>query len=405
MASPGLAGSPAGSFLEFWRVARYLQLLRQFPCGLSTNPTLQSRVPPEPPADRLNVRHTTIDSCPETAIESARPLARRPSRASVREIAKAPTGVQGLDEVTGGGLPRGRPTLVCGGPGSGKTLLAMEFIVKGAMDFGEPGVFVAFEETAEELTANVRSLGFDLDDLIERKKLAVDYVHIERSEIEEAGEYDLEGLFIRLGYAIDSIGAKRVVIDTVETHLRRLRQPRAAARRAAATLPLAQGQGRHRGDHRRARRRLAHPAGPRGVRLGLRDPARPPADRAGGDPPAADRQVPWHLARHQRVSLHHRRARVRGAAGHFDGSRPRGLRRAHLDRSSPPRHHARRQGRLPRLELAGVRHRRQRQEQPRGFLRPRLRRARRALPLFRVRGVAGSDPAQHALDRDRSARR
>ena len=100
-----------------------------------------------------------------------RPSARKaPARASVREIAKAPTGVQGLDEVTGGGLPRGRPTLVCGGPGSGKTLLAMEFIVKGAMEFDEPGVFVAFEETAEELTANVRSLGFDLDDLIEREE-------------------------------------------------------------------------------------------------------------------------------------------------------------------------------------------------------------------------------------------
>ena len=131
-------------------------------------------------------------------------------------IAKAPTGVAGLDEITGGGFPRGRPTLVCGSAGCGKTLLAIEFLVRGATQFDEPGVFIAFEETAEELTENVRSLGFDLEKLARQQKLLVDYVHIERSEIEEAGEYDLEGLFIRLGHAIDTIGAKRVVIDTIE---------------------------------------------------------------------------------------------------------------------------------------------------------------------------------------------
>lgn len=131
-------------------------------------------------------------------------------------IAKAPTGIHGLDAITGGGLPRGRPTLICGGAGSGKTLLAMEFIVRGARDFGEPGVFVAFEETADELAANVASLGFDLPQLIEQKKLALDHVHIERSEIEETGEYSLEGLFVRLGAAIDDIGAKRVAIDSLE---------------------------------------------------------------------------------------------------------------------------------------------------------------------------------------------
>ncbi|HYV37611.1 MAG TPA: circadian clock protein KaiC, partial [Gemmataceae bacterium] len=131
-------------------------------------------------------------------------------------LTKAPTGIQGLDEVTGGGLPRGRPTLVCGSAGCGKTLLAMEFLVRGAMQFSEPGVFMAFEETAEELTQNVRSLGFDLDSLGEKKKLLVDYVYVERSEIEETGEYDLEGLFIRLGHAIDTLGAKRVVLDTLE---------------------------------------------------------------------------------------------------------------------------------------------------------------------------------------------
>jgi len=132
-------------------------------------------------------------------------------------LLKCPTGIQGLDEITCGGLPQGRTTLVCGGAGCGKTLLGIEFLVRGAMLHNEPGVFLAFEETAEELAQNVRSLGFDLDDLIEKKKLAVDYIYIERSEIEETGEYDLEGLFIRLGYAIDSIGARRVVLDTLET--------------------------------------------------------------------------------------------------------------------------------------------------------------------------------------------
>jgi len=133
------------------------------------------------------------------------------------QLPKSPTGIQGLDEITGGGLPRGRPTLVCGGPGCGKTLLAMEFLVRGAAQYDEPGVFMAFEETAADLTQNVRSLGFDLDDLQKKKKLVVDFVRVERSEIEETGEYDLEGLFIRLAHAIDSIGAMRVVLDTIES--------------------------------------------------------------------------------------------------------------------------------------------------------------------------------------------
>jgi circadian clock protein KaiC len=133
------------------------------------------------------------------------------------KLPKAPTGIQGLDEITGGGLPRGRPTLICGGAGCGKTLLAMEFLVRGASRFNEPGVFMAFEESAKDLTLNVASLGFDLKDLIAQKKMVLDFVYIERSEIEETGEYDLEGLFIRLGHAIDSIGAKRVVLDTIES--------------------------------------------------------------------------------------------------------------------------------------------------------------------------------------------
>ena len=131
-------------------------------------------------------------------------------------LPKAPTGIPGMDEITGGGLPEGRPTLVCGAAGCGKTLFAMEFLVNGATEYGEPGVFVAFEENAEELAQNVASLGFDLKNLAKKKKLIIDNIQIERSEIAETGEYDLEGLFIRLGYAIDAIGAKRVVLDTIE---------------------------------------------------------------------------------------------------------------------------------------------------------------------------------------------
>jgi circadian clock protein KaiC len=134
-----------------------------------------------------------------------------------KSLLKSPTGIQGFDEITGGGLPAGRPTLICGGAGCGKTLFGMEFLIRGATKFNEPGVFMSFEETNEELIKNVASLGFNLEDLIKNKKIALDHVHIERSEIEETGEYDLEGLFIRLGYAIDTIGAKRVVLDTIES--------------------------------------------------------------------------------------------------------------------------------------------------------------------------------------------
>jgi circadian clock protein KaiC len=136
---------------------------------------------------------------------------------SRKRLPKSPTGIQGLDEITGGGLPKGRPTLICGSSGCGKTLLAMEFLVRGATQFNEPGVFMAFEETAKDLVQNVASLGFDLKDLIARKKIVLDFIYIERGEIEETGEYDLEGLFIRLGQAIASIGAKRVVLDTIES--------------------------------------------------------------------------------------------------------------------------------------------------------------------------------------------
>jgi len=154
---------------------------------------------------------------PKPKLKSQSEQKSRTKQKSRPQLPKAPTGIQGLDEITGGGLPKGRPTLVCGGAGCGKTLLAMEFLVRGATQFNEPGVFMAFEEAAKDLAQNVASLGFDLKDLVARKKIVLDFVYIERSEIEESGEYDLEGLFIRLGHAIDSIGAKRVVLDTIES--------------------------------------------------------------------------------------------------------------------------------------------------------------------------------------------
>ncbi len=132
-------------------------------------------------------------------------------------IGKCPTGIPGLDEVTNGGLPRGRPTLVCGGPGCGKTLLAITFLVRGALDYGEPGALITFEETEQELTNNVASLGFNLKKLVTQKKLSIDHIQIDRSEIKESGDFNLEGLFVRLGHAIDSIDAKRVVLDTIES--------------------------------------------------------------------------------------------------------------------------------------------------------------------------------------------
>ncbi len=140
----------------------------------------------------------------------------RKSETPLIALPKCPTGIHGLDEITFGGLPRGRPTLVCGGAGCGKTLLGMEFLVRGAAEFGEPGVCISFEETAEELATNMASLGLDIGALVARKMLAVDHVYFERSLIEEAGEYDLEALFVRLGHAVDSIRAKRVVLDSIE---------------------------------------------------------------------------------------------------------------------------------------------------------------------------------------------
>lgn len=147
--------------------------------------------------------------------EKATTSKRRRRGSSPPRLEKAPTLIPGLDEITGGGLPRGRATLVAGAPGCGKTLLATEFLARGALD-GEPGVFVSFEETPRELGANAASLGVDLEELQRRGLLVIDHVRVERSEIRETGEYDLEALFLRIGHAIDSVGARRIGIDSLE---------------------------------------------------------------------------------------------------------------------------------------------------------------------------------------------
>ncbi len=144
------------------------------------------------------------------------PRSKPKPKVALTPLAKSPTGIQGLDELTGGGLPTGRVSLVCGKAGSGKSLLAMEFLVHGAIMYGEPGVCMNFEETEEKLTANVASLGFDLKDLVKRKRMLIDYVFIERSQITETGEYNLDGLFVRLAHAVKTIKAKRVVLDSVQ---------------------------------------------------------------------------------------------------------------------------------------------------------------------------------------------
>jgi len=153
-----------------------------------------------------------------TLTTATHPLAMTGKKRPVTQlIAKAPTGIQGLDDITNGGLPCGRPTLVSGGPGSGKTLLGVSFLVEGAQRYHEPGVLLTFEENVDELAEDVRSLGYDLHQLCKEKKLLIDYIHVDRAEIEETGEYDLEGLFVRLDHAIKEIGAKRVMLDTIET--------------------------------------------------------------------------------------------------------------------------------------------------------------------------------------------
>src|SRR4029453_9816258 len=143
-------------------------------------------------------------------------MSKQTRRLAAEALAKCPPAIRGRDQTTAGRLPRGRSTLVCGGRGAGKTLLGIEFLARGARDFGEDGVFVSFEERADDLAKNAFSLGFDLGRLVRSKRFAVEHIVLNRSQLLEAGEYDLEGLFIRLGAAIDAVGAKRVVLDTIE---------------------------------------------------------------------------------------------------------------------------------------------------------------------------------------------
>jgi circadian clock protein KaiC len=150
---------------------------------------------------------------------------KKADRTEPKALPKAATGIQGLDEITWGGLPRGRPTLISGGPGAGKTLFGLEFLFRGATQYSEPGVFMSFEESIADLTKNAASLGFDLDRLVADKKLFVDHVHIERSEIAETGEYDLDGLFIRIADAVQRVGARRIVLDTIESLFGELPNP------------------------------------------------------------------------------------------------------------------------------------------------------------------------------------
>jgi circadian clock protein KaiC len=144
-------------------------------------------------------------------------MSQKKTTAKSRLLPKSPTGISGLDEITGGGLPEGRPTLVCGSAGCGKSMLGVEFLVRGAIQFNEPGVLVSFEELPEDIITNARSLGFDIDKLVRKKELFLDYIRVERNEIQETGEYGLEGIFVRLNYAIEAIGARRVVLDTIES--------------------------------------------------------------------------------------------------------------------------------------------------------------------------------------------
>ena len=214
-------------------------------------------------------------------------------------LAKAPTGIQGLDEVTGGGLPKGRVTLVCGSAGCGKSLLAMEFLVHGAVRYGEPGVCMDFEETEEKLRANVASLGFDLRELAKRKKLLVDYVAVERHEIAESGDYNLDGLFIRLGHAVKAIKAKRVVLDSIEALFSGLTDStmlRAELRRLFQWLERPQA---YRCRYRRSGRAHADPSRAGGIHRRLRDLAGPPGNGTDFHAPFANRQVPGHFPRHR----------------------------------------------------------------------------------------------------------
>ena len=272
----------------------------------------------------------------------------------------------------------------------------MEFLVRGATQYGEPGVFVSFEENADELTRNVASLGFDLDALVADRKLALDHVHVERSEIEETGEYDLEGLFVRLGYAIDSVGAKRVVLDTLEA---RSSPPcnegilRAEIRRLFRWLKdrgvtaVITGE---RGDGTFTRRGLEEYVSDCVILLDARVVDQVATRRL--------RVVKYRGTAHgtNEYPLPHPRAGHVRAPGHVHRPGSRGLERAHLHRRAAPRHHARRRGPVPRQQRARLGHGRIGQEQPRRARGRRRVPPRRALPVLRLRGVAEPDRPQHA---------
>jgi KaiC/GvpD/RAD55 family RecA-like ATPase len=230
-------------------------------------------------------------------------------------LEKAPTGIEGLDEVTLGGLPKGRPTLLCGSAGCGKTLIAMTFLVNGAAKYGDPGVFMSFEERSGDLAANVASLGYDLDALIADKQLVIDHVRVEPSEIEVSGEFDFEPLFVRLGYAVDQVGAKRVVLDTIEALFSGFKDQavlRAEVRRLFGWLKdrgvtaVITGE---RGEGQLTRHR--------GIRIRLRDPAGQPRPQRGQHPSPSGRQVSRLVARGQRIPLPDRHPRRQRHADHL----------------------------------------------------------------------------------------
>ena len=312
------------------------------------------------------------------------------------EIQKAPTGIPGLDDITNGGLPQGRPTLVSGGPGSGKTLLGVSFLVNGAQQFAEPGVLMTFEENAQELAQDVRSLGYDLDTLVAQKKLIVDYIHVDRSEIEETGEYDLEGLFVRLEHAIKQIGAKRVMLDTIETLFGGLKDTgilRAELRRLFRWL--------------RDREITAVVTAERGEQM---------FTRQGLEEYITDAVISLDHRVHEQIST--RRIRVvkyRGSTHgtneypfliNRDGITVLPVTSLLLEHEAPnervstglarARRHAGRQGLLPRQHRTDVGHGRHRQDHAGGAVRRCRLRARREVPVLPVRGIAAADDPQHA---------
>ena len=240
-------------------------------------------------------------------------------------VGKSPTGIRGLDEVTQGGLPQGRPTLLCGSAGCGKTLFAMTFLYKGVVEYDEPGVFIAFEERPEDLIKNVGSLNYDIEWLIAEKKLAIDHVEIERTKI--AGIRRIRPRRsvhpARLRHRLGRRQARR------DRHYRdavqRLGKRAAAALRIAPPVRVAEGEGRHRHHHRRTRRGHADALWPGGIRRRLRDPARQPRRRPALDAPPAHRQISRLGARHQRIPVHHRRTGHHRDADHVERSRARCL--------------------------------------------------------------------------------